>query len=119
MAPALAVPKSEMARLLLGGAGYGRRVCGVHPRSQSSSSSGNSEPKMNFVDSWNAILTIAYKEFIHIWRDRRVLLLILVLPPFFTVVFGHAFGGAAIPGVTTPFLNTGGGRENEKITTPL
>jgi ABC-type multidrug transport system permease subunit len=40
---------------------------------------------------WRSIGTIAYKEFIHVWRDRRVLLSIVVLPPFFTLVFGHAF----------------------------
>ena len=34
--------------------------------------------------SLNAILAIAYKEFVHVWRDRRVMLLIVVLPPFFT-----------------------------------
>jgi len=40
---------------------------------------------------WRSIATIAYKEFIHVWRDRRVVLSILVLPPFFTLIFGHAF----------------------------
>lgn len=45
---------------------------------------------------WGAIATIAYKEFIHVWRDRRVLLAILILPPFFTLVFGHAFEETAI-----------------------
>jgi ABC-type multidrug transport system permease subunit len=38
-----------------------------------------------------SIGTIAYKEFIHVARDHRVLLSIVVLPPFFTLVFGHAF----------------------------
>jgi ABC-type multidrug transport system permease subunit len=40
---------------------------------------------------WRSIGTIAYKEFIHVARDHRVLLSIIVLPPFFTLVFGHAF----------------------------
>jgi hypothetical protein len=70
---------------------------------------------MNFVDSWNAILTIAYKEFIHIWRDRRVLLVILVLPPFFKIVFGHAFAGSAIRDVPTMFLNADGDSESERF----
>jgi hypothetical protein len=70
---------------------------------------------MNFVDSWNAILTVAYKEFIHIWRDRRVLLVILVLPPFFTVVFGHAFAGSAIRDVPTMFLNEDGDSESARF----
>ncbi len=46
---------------------------------------------MKFRLRWSAITTIAYKEFIHVWRDRRVLLSIIILPPFFTLVFGHAF----------------------------
>jgi ABC-type multidrug transport system permease subunit len=41
--------------------------------------------------SLSAIASVARKEFLHIWRDRRVLTLILLLPPIFTLVFGHAF----------------------------
>jgi ABC-type multidrug transport system permease subunit len=41
--------------------------------------------------SLGAILSVAYKEFLHIFRDRRVLLLLLILPPLFTLLFGHAF----------------------------
>src|SRR3954469_12631580 len=41
--------------------------------------------------SLSAILSVAYKEFLHIYRDRRVLLLLLILPPVFTLIFGHAF----------------------------
>ena len=41
--------------------------------------------------SLGAIASVAYKEFLHIYRDRRILLLLLVLPPVFTLVFGHAF----------------------------
>ena len=41
--------------------------------------------------SIGAIASVAYKEFLHIVRDRRVLVLLLVLPPVFTLVFGHAF----------------------------
>lgn len=41
--------------------------------------------------SLRAIASVAYKEFLHIYRDRRVLLLLLILPPLFTLLFGHAF----------------------------
>jgi ABC-type multidrug transport system ATPase subunit/ABC-type multidrug transport system permease subunit len=84
------------------------------PRSEFVAARG-AKAKMNLIDSWNAILTIAYKEFVHVWRDRRVLLLILVLPPFFTVVFGHAFGGSAIRDVPTMFLNADGDSESERF----
>ena len=70
---------------------------------------------MNLLDSLKAILTIAYKEFVHVWRDRRVLLLILVLPPFFTLVFGHAFEGTATRDVSTMFLDADGSTESKKF----
>jgi ABC-type multidrug transport system permease subunit len=38
-----------------------------------------------------AIASVARKEFLHIIRDRRVLVLLLILPPLFTLIFGHAF----------------------------
>ncbi len=41
--------------------------------------------------SLGAIASVAYKEFLHIYRDRRVLILLLILPPLFTLIFGHAF----------------------------
>jgi ABC-type multidrug transport system permease subunit len=41
--------------------------------------------------SISAIASVAYKEFLHILRDKRVLVLLLVLPPLFTLIFGHAF----------------------------
>jgi hypothetical protein len=35
--------------------------------------------------SLEAVASVAYKEFLHIYRDRRVLLLVLTLPPLFTL----------------------------------
>src|SRR5262249_813156 len=70
---------------------------------------------MRFVDSWNAVLAIAYKEFVHVWRDRRVLLLIVVLPPFFTFVFGHPFAGPAIRDVPAMFYNADTGSESTRF----
>ena len=40
---------------------------------------------------FQSIASVAYKEFLHIYRDRRILILLLVLPPVFTLIFGHAF----------------------------
>ncbi len=41
--------------------------------------------------SRQAIGSVAMKEFIHIYRDWRILVLLLILPPVFTLIFGHAF----------------------------
>jgi ABC-2 type transport system permease protein len=49
--------------------------------------------------SFGAIASVAYKEFLHISRDRRVLLLLLVLPPLFTLLFGHAFEASGLTDV--------------------
>lgn len=38
-----------------------------------------------------AVRSVARKEFIHIYRDWRILVLLLILPPVFTLIFGHAF----------------------------
>jgi ABC-2 type transport system permease protein len=70
---------------------------------------------MNLLDSLKAILTIAYKEFVHVWRDRRVLLLILVLPPCFTLLFGHAFEGSAVRDVATMFMDADHTGESQRF----
>lgn len=41
--------------------------------------------------SLQAVASVAQKEFIHIYRDWRILVLLLILPPVFTLIFGHAF----------------------------
>ncbi|XHR29426.1 MAG: ABC transporter permease [Chthoniobacteraceae bacterium] len=46
---------------------------------------------MNLIASAQAISSVVTKEFIHILRDRRILVLILLLPPLMTLMFGHAF----------------------------
>src|SRR5215212_6343190 len=55
--------------------------------------------------SFSAILSVAYKEFLHIFRDRRVLLLLLILPPVFTLVFGHAFEAGEMKEVPALLIN--------------
>jgi ABC-2 type transport system permease protein len=47
---------------------------------------------MRRYSSFQAIRSVAKKEFIHIYRDWRILVLLLILPPTFTLIFGHAFG---------------------------
>ena len=41
--------------------------------------------------SLRAIASVATKEFLHNWRDRRIVVLIFLLPPLFTLLFGYAF----------------------------
>src|SRR5947208_5385944 len=55
--------------------------------------------------SLGAILSVAYKEFLHIFRDRRILLLLLILPPLFTVLFGHAFENTDLTDVPALLIN--------------
>jgi ABC-2 type transport system permease protein len=52
-----------------------------------------------------AIASVAYKEFLHIYRDRRVLVLLLILPPVFTLVFGHAFEVGELTNVPALLVN--------------
>lgn len=51
--------------------------------------------------SLHAISSVATKEFLHIIRDRRIVVLLLVLPAFFTLLFGHAFEAGSISNVAT------------------
>ncbi len=55
--------------------------------------------------SFEAIASVAYKEFLHIYRDRRVLLLVLTLPPLFTLLFGHAFETGELTGVNSLLID--------------
>jgi ABC-2 type transport system permease protein len=55
--------------------------------------------------SLSAIASVAYKEFLHIYRDRRVLLLLLILPPLFTLLFGHAFETTEMTDVPALLIN--------------
>jgi drug efflux transport system permease protein len=55
--------------------------------------------------SLSAILSVAHKEFLHIYRDRRVLLLLLILPPVFTLMFGHAFEAGEMKDVPALLVN--------------
>lgn len=52
-----------------------------------------------------AIASVARKEFLHIARDRRVLILLLTLPPIFTLIFGHAFEAGEMTNVPAVLVN--------------
>jgi ABC-type multidrug transport system permease subunit len=55
--------------------------------------------------SFGAIASVAYKEFLHIYRDRRILILLLILPPLFTLIFGHAFEASEMTDVPGLLVN--------------
>ena len=55
--------------------------------------------------SISAIASVARKEFIHIIRDKRVLVLLLILPPLFTVIFGYAFEAGEPTGIPALLIN--------------
>ena len=63
----------------------------------------------------NAITSVAIKEFLHILRDRRIVALILVLPPFFTLLFGHAFEVTERQHVPAILQNADGGEASTKL----
>ncbi len=65
--------------------------------------------------SFSAILSVAYKEFLHIFRDRRVLALLIILPPVFTLVFGHAFEAGEMTNVPALLINRDGTDRAERF----
>ena len=60
---------------------------------------------MNLRSIWNAIASVALKEFLHLWRDKRILALIIILPPFFTLLFGYAFEATELTGVPAMIID--------------
>ena len=67
------------------------------------------------IPSLGAIGSVAYKEFLHIYRDRRILVLLLVLPPFFTLMFGHAFEADEMTGVPALLINRDPAPQTERF----
>ncbi len=67
------------------------------------------------IPSLGAIGSVAYKEFLHIYRDRRILVLLLVLPPFFTLIFGHAFEADEMTGVPALLINRDPAPQTERF----
>jgi ABC-2 type transport system permease protein len=50
---------------------------------------------MNLTASFSSIASVAKKEFLHILRDWRILILIITMPPALTLLFGYAFEATA------------------------
>jgi ABC transporter DrrB family efflux protein len=62
-----------------------------------------------------AIASVARKEFLHIYRDRRVLILLLILPPIFTIIFGHAFEAGEMTNVPALLINADSAPRTERF----
>ncbi len=74
---------------------------------------------MSFLPAYHAVGSIARKELLHILRDRRILVLVLTLPPMFTLIFGYAFEHAELHDVPTLVMNADGGTLSEAFITLL
>lgn len=53
---------------------------------------------------------LAFKEFLHLWRDRRTLVFLLLMPSVLTVLFGYAIGNPKVTAIRTRVLDRDGGR---------
>jgi ABC-2 type transport system permease protein len=74
---------------------------------------------MKIREIWNAIASVALKEFLHVWRDKRILALILILPPFFTLLFGYAFEATELTGVHATILDRDQTEQSAKLAEQL
>ncbi len=74
---------------------------------------------MNIRSIWHAIASVALKEFLHVWRDKRILALIVILPPFFTLLFGYAFEATELTGVPATIIDRDQTEQSAKLVTFL
>jgi ABC-2 type transport system permease protein len=74
---------------------------------------------MNLRASLQAISSVALKEFIHICRDWRILVLLLILPPVFTLIFGHAFEQTSATDVPALLENRDHSPESDEFVSQL
>lgn len=62
-----------------------------------------------------AIFSVARKEVLHIARDWRILLVLLLLPPAFTLMFGYAFEVGAKSAVPTMVADADGSPQSARL----
>ena len=70
---------------------------------------------MNIARSLGSIASVARKEFIHILRDWRILILIFTLPPAFTLLFGHAFEVTELTDAPALLFDADRSEQSEKL----
>ena len=74
---------------------------------------------MNIAHSFGSIASVARKEFIHILRDWRILILIFTLPPAFTLLFGHAFEVTELTDAPAMIFDADRSEQSGKLTEQL
>src|SRR5215469_14560424 len=60
---------------------------------------------MRFLVGKRAFIAVALKELLHLWRDRRILMLVIFLPPVFKLLLGHAFEEGPLKNVPAILLD--------------
>jgi ABC-2 type transport system permease protein len=74
---------------------------------------------MKFLAGKRAFISVALKELLHLWRDRRILMLVIFLPPVFTLLLGHAFEEAPLKNVPAISLDNDRSAASQKLSTLL
>ncbi len=65
--------------------------------------------------SLHALWSVAYKEFLHIARDWRILILLISFPPVFTLMIGHAFEVGSLTDVPTILRDEDQSEESKQL----
>ena len=74
---------------------------------------------MKFLVGKRAFIAVALKELLHLWRDRRILMLVIFLPPVFTLLLGHAFEEGPLKNVPAILLDQDHSAASQKLSTLL
>src|SRR5438067_12743877 len=70
---------------------------------------------MNFRNRLFAVGSVAYKEVLHILRDWWIMILLVTLPPIFTLMIGHAFEVTNLTDVPTILKDEDQSVESQKF----
>ena len=74
---------------------------------------------MKFLVGKRAFIAVALKELLHLWRDRRILILVIFLPPVFTLLLGHAFEEGPLKNVPAILLDQDHSAASQKFSALL
>jgi len=74
---------------------------------------------MKFLVGKRAFIAVALKELLHLWRDRRILILVIFLPPVFTLLLGHAFEEGPLKNIPAILLDQDHSAASQKFSALL